>query len=55
MTSFLDLLLFAIFRRFGEERVVDVVVPLQGADGSADHSGRALSQMVAHLQKVGVF
>ena len=44
------LLLFAIFRRLGEEEVIDVVVSLQGAGGPSNDSRRAFSQMVAHLK-----
>ena len=44
------LLLFAVLLGLGEQEVVDVVVPLQGAGGALDHPRRAFPQVVAHLK-----
>ncbi len=44
------LLLFAFFRRFSEEVVIDVVVSLQRACGSSNHSWWAFPQVVTHLK-----
>jgi hypothetical protein len=43
-------LLFTIFWCFCEQEMINVVVPLQGANSSSDDSGGTFSQVVTHLQ-----
>ena len=44
------LLLLAVLLGLGEQEVVDVVVPLQGAGGALDHPRGTFPQVVAHLK-----